>query len=316
MTTAIRTDGRSWIRQVTARDPVIAPLLPRLAELAVGDAPVLIAGEPGTGRELVARAIHNLSQRAPGPFVVVDCVDPSGELLEAELLGVDTGERPRKLGAFEQATDGTLFLAEVGELSATAQEDLLRLIQRRETMRLYATKPVTADVRCLASTTADLRPRVAAGLFRPDLHALLSDRVVRLAPLRERLDELPALTGALLAAARRIGGPSGCAPEALAALRAYSWPGNLHELRETIEDAALHASGAAIQVADLPARIRDAAGPGRSLHSLERAEIRRAMEQAGGKQREAARRLGISRWALGRRLRKYGLDVSRTSRAG
>ncbi len=307
MSRQARADAGSWIREVTARDPVVARFLPELQRMAATDAPALLVGEPGTGRELMARAIHNLSARASGPFVVVDCVDPSGQLLEAELLGVDTSERPRKLGAFEQAAGGTLYLAGVADLSAAVQEDLVRLIQRRETMRLYAHHVIRADVRCLASASGDLEARVHAGAFRVDLFALLSAHTLRLPPLRDRPDDVPALATAILAACRPDGGPSGFSPDAAAALRAYPWPGNVHELRTVVEDVAVRVRGTTVEVDDLPSGVRQRALPGASLRHLEEAEVRRAMAATGGNQLEAARQLGLTRWALARRLRKYGL---------
>ncbi|HZP40638.1 MAG TPA: sigma 54-interacting transcriptional regulator [Candidatus Binatia bacterium] len=304
----------SWLEDAIARDPVLGRLFPQLRRLAASEAPALITGEPGTGRELAARAIHNLSERASHPFVVLDCAAVSEPLIEAELVGVDGGARgaPRKIGVFEQAGHGTVFLAEVGELPPRGQEVLLRLLERHEIVRLNADAPVAAHARCLASTAVDLRSRIPAGLFREELHSRLAGEILPLPPLRERRDEISALVahfleqccGHLPAAAREV------SRDAEAMLRDYPWPGNLRELRETLEDAAMRARGQRIGPEHLPERVRrgEERGPLPSLRDVEMRHIQRVLEEARGNQRRASRILGISRWSLSRRLRKYGMQ--------
>jgi DNA-binding NtrC family response regulator len=304
----------SWLEDAIAHDPVLGRLFPQLRRLAASDAAILIAGEPGTGRELAARAIHNLSHRAAHPFVVLDCAAVSEPLIEAELAGVDggSGTAPQKLGVFEQAGEGTVLLAEVGELPPRAQEALLRLLDRHEIVRMGSSAPVPAHSRCIASTSADLRARIPAGLFRDELHSRLATEVLTLPALRDRRDEIPMLAqhflqqccGHLPQSAREL------TREAEAALRDYPWPGNLRELREAVEEAAMRARGQRIAAEHLPDRLRrtEERGPLPSLRDVEMRHIQRVLEEARGNQRRASRILGISRWSLSRRLRKYGMQ--------
>jgi two-component system response regulator AtoC len=305
----------TWLEDAIAHDLVLGRLFPQLRRLAASDAPVLISGETGTGRELAARAIHNLSHRAPHPFVVLDCAGASEPLIEAELVGVNGasgGGAPQKIGVFEQAGQGTVLLAEVGELPPRAQEALLRLLDRHEVVRMSSTVPVPAHARCIATTSADLRARIPAGLFRDELHGRLATEVLSLPPLRERRDEIVAVAqlfldqccGHLPQAAREM------SREAETVLRDYAWPGNLREVRETIEEAAMRARGQRIGVEHLPDRLRrtEERGPLPSLRDVEMRHIQRVLEEARGNQRRASRILGISRWSLSRRLRKYGMQ--------
>jgi two-component system response regulator HydG len=304
----------AWLDAAIAHDPVLSPLATQLRRLAAGDGPVLIWGEPGSGRELVARALHNLSGRAAHPFTVIDCASLSEPLIEAEVLGVGggLGAPPYKPGIFEQAGAGTVLLAEVGELPLRLQEALLHLLERHELVRVASDTPVATRARCLASTSIDLRPRIAAGLFRADLHARLAIELLVLPALRDCPDDVPVLARHFLAqcCAHLPAGPAHLTPEAEAVLRAYSWPGNVLELRETVEEAALRARGGGIGVEHLPERIRTqpSGGPLSSLRDLERRHIERVLHEARGNQRRAARILGISRWSLSRRLRKYGMQ--------
>src|SRR5947208_6265999 len=160
-----RHDVGTWLENTTSQDPILGRLFPQLRRLAASEAPVLLVGEPGSGRELAARAIHNLSERASHPFVVINCGDFSDTLIEAELLGIDGGNPPHKMGIFEQAGSGTVLLAEVGELPARLQGALIQLLERHELRRLNSSTPVQARARVIASTCVDLRPRVAAALF-------------------------------------------------------------------------------------------------------------------------------------------------------
>lgn len=312
------TEGRTlrhWLEDTIARDPLFGSLLPELRRLGASDAPALIVGERGSGRELAARAIHNLSRRAAEPFVVIDCSSLSEPLLEAELLGIDgstTSRASHKIGLFEQAGTGTALLAEVGELPPRAQEALLRLLDRHEIVRLNSETPVPIDARCIAATSVDLRGRVAAGLFREDLHARLAGERLTLPPLRERTEDIPVLARHFLEQCCSHLGTEAreLTPEAERQLGAYAWPGNLRELREVIEEAALRARGVRLGAEHLPERVRtDGAGaPLSSLRDVEMRHIERVLQEARGNQRRASRILGISRWSLSRRLRKYGMQ--------
>jgi DNA-binding NtrC family response regulator len=307
-----RSDARSWIEDAISRDPALDHLLPELRRLATNDVPVLIVGETGSGRELAARAIHNLSGRAAHPFVVLDCSGLSEPLIEAELLGVDGGPSdrpPHKPGLFEQAGAGSALLAEVGELPARLQEALLWLLEHHEVVRLNSETPVPASARCFTTTSYDLRTRVSAGLFREDLHARLSAEILTLPSLRERPDDLPTLARRYAAQLGR--GAHDFTPEAEACLQNHPWPGNLRELREVVEQAVIRARGERIGLEDLPERLRaePARGPLPSLRDVEMRHIERVLLEARGNQRRASRILGISRWSLSRRLRKYGMQA-------
>jgi DNA-binding NtrC family response regulator len=304
----------AWLEEAVTRDPILGPVLPQLRRLAATDAPAMITAETGMGAELVARAIHDLSERAAQPFVMIDCASLSAPLIEAELLGVDGSpneQPPHKLGIFEQAGGGTVLLAEIGELPPRLQEACMRLIERHEIVRLHSDDPVPANARILASTSMDLRPRIEAGLFRDDLNARLSGEKVAVQPLRERRDDIPAMAIRFLDQCCSQLGPRELAPEAESLLKTYPWPGNLRELRETIEDAAVRAPGGRIGREHLPERFGEEAEEGRPLASLRDVEMRhimRVLQEARGNQRRASRILGISRWSLSRRLRKYGLQ--------
>ena len=302
-----RHDVGTWLENTTSQDPILGRLFPQLRRLAASEAPVLLLGEPGSGRELAARAVHNLSERAAHPFVVIDCGDFSDPLIEAELLGID-GTPPHKMGIFEQAGAGTVLLAEVDELPARLQEVMVQLLERHELKRLNSTTPVPARARVIASTCVDLHTRISAGLFREDLYQRLSAATLELPPLRERADDIRALAGHFLE--RRPRAPRDLTPEAETVLRAYRWPENLHELREVVEEAAMRARGERIGVEDLPERVQAAqrSGPLPSLREVEIQHIERVLQEARGNQRRASRILGISRWSLSRRLRKYGLQ--------
>ena len=317
--TSTSPEGRradSWIEDAIARDPVLGRLLPQLRRLAASDGPVLISGEAGSGRELAARAIHNLSSRSAHPFVLVDCAGLTERLLEAEILGVaEPGTRNvQKPGIFQQAGNGTVLLAEVGELTARLQEAVLRVLDRHEVAPLDADASMPVRARVLATTSVDLRTRVPAGLFRDDLHTRLAGDVLALPALRERPDDIPVLArrileqccGHLPQAAREI------SPEALAVLRNSSWSGNQRELREVIEEAAVRARGERIGPEHLSERLRgevQRGGPLPSLRDVEMRHIERVLQEARGNQRRASRILGISRWSLSRRLRKYGMQA-------
>ena len=309
----VSSKPENWLEEAISSDPVLGRLFPQLRRLAAGDSPVLICGEPGSGRELAARAIHNLSHRAAHPFVVLDCADLSAPLIEAELVGMEgNGGTARKTGLFEQAREGTVLLTEVSELPSRGQEVLLRLLERHEIVRLNSSTPVPAHARCLANASVDLRARIPAGLFREELYTRLATEILTLPALRERRDDIPMLAQHFLSQccahlpeiAREL------SRDTEAALKEYSWPGNLRELREAIEEAAIRARGQRIEAQHLPERVRrtEERGPLPSLRDVEMRHIQRVLEEARGNQRRASRILGISRWSLSRRLRKYGMQ--------
>ncbi len=319
--------------QLVGNGPVMARLRDLVGRVAPTDATVLITGETGTGKELVARAVHAASPRAEGPFVAVNCAGFAETLLESELFGHErgafTGADRARQGVFEAAHRGTLFLDEAGEMPLALQAKLLRVLMGGEVLRVGSTVPRAVDVRIVVATNRDLEAEVRGGGFREDLYYRLAVFPLQVPPLRERREDVPALVQHLLERVARDLNvpPRPVAPEAMAKLLAYDFPGNVRELRNLLERASILARGERIEASDLPvpsgaeeaaafsgvAEGLAAAFPPRvdlrkTLDEVERALITRALEAAGGVQAEAARRLGVSRSALAYRLRRLDLE--------
>jgi sigma-54-specific transcriptional regulator len=313
-------------------DPRSAALLLRIRQLAPSQATVLVIGETGTGKEIVARHVHELSPRAGRPFVAVNCGAFSDSLVESELFGHErgafTGATSAKPGWFEAADGGTLFLDEIGDLPPLMQVKLLRVLQEREVVRLGSREAIPIDVRLVAATNVDLDQAVAAGRFREDLYYRLKVAVLSLPPLRERPgDVLPLARYFLELYRQRLGaGPGVLSPEAAARLMAHAWPGNIRELENVIHAAVLVGQGEAIAAGDLPlgAAIARAPSPdplralGESLLALfeqglpdlharvEEAVMRTAYHYCDRNQLQTARLLGISRNVVRARLMEIG----------
>jgi two-component system, NtrC family, response regulator HydG len=297
----------------------------QIRKVAPTDATVLVLGESGTGKELVARAVHDGSARREKPFVSISCAAIPEGLLESELFGHEkgafTGAIRRKLGRFELAHEGTLFLDEVGEIPPSIQVKLLRVLQERRFERVGGEETVEVDVRVVSATNRDLAAMVKAGRFREDLYYRLDVVPIALPPLRERPGDVEELAGHFLARmAPRIGrAVSAFAPEALDLLRRHRWPGNVRELENVVEQALVFVEGETVRPEDLPEGLRRvppaAALPvpmgDRSLtdilEDLERQLILTAYEKARGVKAETARLLGIKPSALYYKLEKYGI---------
>ena len=290
------------------------------ARVAPLDTGVLIFGESGTGKEYVVRMIHEHSSRAGQPLVSVNCAALTETLLESELFGhvrgAFTDAIRDKAGLFEVASSGTLFLDEVGEMSAGLQAKLLRALQEREIRRVGSETSIKANPRIVAATNRDLRSAVHAGTFRDDLFYRLAAFVIAVPPLRERREAIPALAQEFLqrAAARFSKDLQGIAPDAMRVLREYDWPGNVRELQHAIERAAILAAGPRITALELPPelRLQDGGVPadsGFDLEEHERALIEKALAQFGGNRRRAAEALNISTVTLWRRIKQYGVRV-------
>jgi two-component system, NtrC family, response regulator HydG len=310
---------------LVGRSEPMRRVLDQVRRVAPTDATVLVLGESGTGKELVARAVHAASGRGEKPFVSVSCAAIPEGLLESELFGHEkgafTGAVRRKLGRFELAHEGTLFLDEVGEIPPAIQVKLLRVLQERSFERVGGEETVSADVRLVSATNRDLARMVAEGRFREDLYYRLNVVPVRLPPLRERPGDVEELASHFLArVAPRIGRKvTGFAPEALALLRRHAWPGNVRELENVVEQALVFAEGDLVRPEDLPEGIRRAApspalpvpSGDRSLtdilEDLEEQLILAAYERAKGVKAETARLLGIKPSALYYKLEKYGI---------
>jgi two-component system response regulator AtoC len=288
---------------------------------------VLVQGESGTGKELVARALHALSPRAALPFVAVNCGAIPSELIESELFGHVRGAftdatRTRK-GLAEEADGGTLFLDEIGELPLPLQPKLLRFLEDEEVRPLGDVRARKVDVRVVAATGRDLRRAIAAGQFREDLFYRLDVVAVRIPPLRERPEDIPALAAHFLARHARLrpelGGMS-LSDDALEALRAHRWPGNVRELEHALERAVVLADGPVVREEDLPETVRaappaDGASrvPGtlsvkRETRALEEQLIRAALERTGGNRTKAAELLELSYRALLYKIKEYGIS--------
>jgi transcriptional regulator with GAF, ATPase, and Fis domain len=303
----------------------VTELLVQIERAAAADTAILIAGETGTGKGLVARAVHDASPRAAKPFMHVDCAAIAAGVFESELFGHErgafTGAIRQRHGFFELADGGTVFLDEIGELPLALQPKLLRVVETGEFHRVGAQAPTTVDVRIVAATHRDLAAMVAAGQFREDLYFRL--RVIELAvpPLRVRRSDLPALCDALLARigrrARRT--PRPISGDAMARITAYGWPGNVRELEHVLERASVLAEGEAIEVddlgiAELPLLPEEIVAPatadsshGEVMDEIERRRLVAALRASGGNQSQAARALGLPRTTFLNKLRRHGL---------
>jgi DNA-binding NtrC family response regulator len=289
-----------------------------ISRVAPTDTTVLIRGETGTGKELVAREIHRRSQRVDGPFIRTNCAALSEGVLESELFGHEagafTGASKARQGRFEQADGGTLFLDEIGDLSPNVQVKLLRVLQEREVERVGGSRPIAVDIRIVAATHQPLEERIAQGRFRQDLFFRLNVLPIHLPPLRERPEDIEPLARAFLARfAGELGKVLEPAPAMLEALEAYDWPGNVRELRNVLERAAVLApeQGQLLPddvVFDLPsAAPKPVAASGSVFQEIREEEahrIREALRSSNGSRARAARLLGMPRTTLNDRIRK------------
>lgn len=332
-------ENRRLTEAVTARfhfegilgvSPKFRRVIEKARQLARVDVTVLIEGESGTGKELVARAIHFNSARARRPFVVLNCAAIPEDLLESELFGYRkgafTGAVQDKKGKFEAAHTGTIFLDEIGELAPAAQAKLLRVLQEREIDVVGDTRPHPVDVRVIAATNRNLEELMREGRFRDDLYYRLAVAALRLPPLRERREDIPLLANQFLEqCSRRMNRSFQVSADALRALQEYSWPGNIRELQNVIEQAAVFAQGEIISAAALPANVRLRGGgllaklhlelPDEpiSLEEVERELLLAALVKHDWNQTRAARYLGISRNTLIYRMQKFGIKHEEAS---
>lgn len=309
----LRLDGQP---AMIAGSPAMQPVLEVIARVAPSSANVLITGENGSGKGVIARALHAASPRASRPLVTLNAGGISEGVFESELFGhvkgAFTDARSDRVGRFELADGGTLFLDEIANVPAGQQAKLLRVLETGEFERLGSSRTRKSDVRVLSASNADVHAEVAAGRFRQDLLFRLNTIEIRVPPLRERREDIPVLAEHFLRIhARRYNKPAAAFERAaLETLMNHPWPGNVRELDHTIERAVLLAGGAAIRPAELGLR-RDPDASQRledmSLEQVEGVLVQKAMARYGGNVSEAARALGLSRSALYRRLEKYGV---------
>jgi PAS domain S-box-containing protein len=294
----------------------IREIYDRIDLVATSDATVLITGENGTGKELVARAIHQQNVRRRGPFVVANCSAYSPSLLESELFGHEkgafTGAIRQKKGRIERAQDGTLFLDEIGDISLATQVLLLRFLQDHCFERVGGEETIEVDVRVLAATNRDLRREVEEGRFRDDLYYRLNVFSINLPPLRERKEDIPILSRHFLArfSAKEAKAIPRISADAMQALMEYQWPGNVRQLENALSYAVILCQGEEIAAGHLPPFLQESSGDpsGTSLGDMERRMILRALEESSWNKHEAARRLQVSRSTLYSKIRRYGLE--------
>ncbi|MEZ6188207.1 MAG: sigma-54 dependent transcriptional regulator [Planctomycetota bacterium] len=307
-------------RELLGTSAAMRALRERIRRAAAAPSTVLIQGESGTGKELVARALHAGSPHKDGPFVAINCAALPEQLVESELFGhvrgAFTGAHERREGKFRAAAGGTLLIDEIGDMPLELQAKLLRVLESRRVTPLGSDRELEVDARVLASTHRDLAQQVAAGAFREDLFYRLDVVRLEVPPLRERREDVPLLASLFLRqAAARAGRPAPeLTAEALARLEAFDWPGNVRQLKHTIEGMVVMAAGDVLDASDLPRALRDVtpdpltpAGP-QTLAELERAAILRALEDHAGNRTAAAEQLGISVRTLQRRLKDYGIN--------
>ena len=329
-----RLDSKFGLENIVGSSPAMERLFDIVRQAAPTQATVLIEGASGTGKELVAQAIHRLSARAAGPFVAVHCAALSSSLLESELFGHEkgafTGAVVQRKGRFEMAHGGTLFLDEISEIEPSVQVKLLRVLEERRFERVGGVDTVEVDIRIVAATNRDLRKYVEEGKFREDLFYRLDVVEIKMPPLKERGGDIALLCNRFMKEFAEVNARpvSRIAPEAAAILQAYSWPGNVRELRNTIEKMVVLARGDTLAVEDVPANIRDEArlngvsgvsaapapapaadfAPTESLAEVEKRKILAALDAAGGNRSKAAIALGISRRTLHRKLNEWKHD--------
>jgi two-component system response regulator HydG len=307
--------------QMVSESPAMLAVFRTIAQVAPTTATVLVVGESGTGKELVARAIHQRGPRAAAPFVAVNCAAIPENLLESELFGHEkgsfTGAIARKIGRFERANGGTLFLDEIGDMSLALQSKILRAIQEREVERVGSSEAIPVDVRLIAATNRDVPALITSGRFREDLYYRLAVVTIKLPRLVERGDDLLLLTTAFLREfGQRYGKTfTGISDRALVWLRRHEWLGNVRELRNVVERAALVAESDVLRSEHLPEEWRVGSEPERepatptlaSLQAVEAQHIARVLAHTHGQISQAARILGVHRNTLARKIREYGL---------
>ena len=327
-----RLNDRFSLDSIVGDSPLIKDVIERVKKVAQSKATILIEGESGTGKELVAQAIHQLSPRARGPFIAVHCAALSESLLESELFGHErgsfTGATERRIGRFESADGGTLFLDEIGEISGAIQVKLLRFLETKAIDRVGGSKTIELDVRLVTATNRGLEQLVREGKFREDLYFRLDVVRFLMPPLRDRSEDIPALLAHFIKSFSTENGvpPLEIEPGAMRTLQAYSWPGNIRELRNFCENAVVMRKGGRLTEFDLDPRFRGAAASGTasgpsdgqgagsvstlSVEQNEKRILREALIKSRGNRTKAAQLMGISRRTLHRKLAQWPeLDV-------
>ena len=327
--------------RIVGRSAAMQEVFKAIGRVTAQDVNVLITGESGTGKELVARAVYQHSKRAHKPFLAINCAAIPEGLLQSELFGHEqgsfTGADRRRIGKFEQADGGTIFLDEVGDMAPATQAKILRLLQQQQFQRVGSGETLTVDVRVIAATNRDLDAMVAAGTFRGDLLYRLNGFTIHLPPLRDRRDDLPALVEHFLKTTNRTLGRKvrGLTPEAMRLIEAHGWPGNVRELQSTIRFSVVQAAGDLITPTCLPRSVRGgeaAAAPvpldvaalvqekllrgeddiyRKVTQAVDRVVLEAVLRHAGGNQVAASQLLGVSRTTLRAKMQALGLVVEK-----
>jgi two-component system, NtrC family, response regulator AtoC len=327
-----QVEQRFGLESLIGESPAMHRILDTIRQVAPTRATVLILGESGTGKELIARAIHNLSNRNKTRFVAFNCSAFSPQLVESELFGHEkgafTGASERRTGRIEQAAGGTLFLDEIGEIDGNVQVKLLRALDPGVFERVGGNQTIKTDIRLIAATNRDLMRLVSEKKFREDLYYRLNVVQIRVPPLRERKEDIPLLANAFLKEISQRDNKTfrPLSSEAMDALLRYDWPGNIRELKGAIDSGVTLATGPQVTLTDLPLTVSEArfsvsaglddAGGQMNLHNNELRLILRALEETHGNRTEAAKKLGISRRTLHRRLKELNLATSENEQQG
>ena len=327
-----QVDQRFGLENLIGESPAMHRILDTIRQVAPTRATVLVLGESGTGKELIARAIHNLSNRNKTRFIAFNCSAFSPQLVESELFGHEkgafTGASERRIGRIEQAAGGTLFLDEIGEIDGNVQVKLLRALDPGVFERVGGNQTIKTDIRLIAATNRDLVRLVSEKKFREDLYYRLNVVQIRVPPLRERKEDIPLLANAFLKEISQRDNKTfrPLSPEAMEALLRYDWPGNIRELKGAIDSGVTLAVGPQVTLQDLPLTISEARFSGSAgidenagqmnIHNNEMRLILRALEETRGNRTEAAKKLGISRRTLHRRLKELNLTTNEDEQPG
>jgi PAS domain S-box-containing protein len=314
-------DGEDRFYGMIGQSASMRQLFGLIENAAVSDAPVIIYGESGTGKELMAQAIHEAGLRSGKPYIKVNCAALNASLLETELFGhvkgAFTGALQSRMGRFEAASGGDIFLDEIGDLPLATQIKLLRVLEEKVIERVGDHRPIEVDVRIISATNRDLPGLIARGDFREDFYYRINAIPMRVPPLRERAEDIPLLARSFFSRLKLKSGKNirGISNEALEVLMKYKWPGNVRELKSAFEYAFVSCQGDTIAPAHLPMTILEThtAKPpsikeGTSLNEIKKQRLVRALEASGGNQSEAARILGISRTSVWNQIKRFGLS--------
>ncbi len=314
-------ENRKSFEHIIGKSPAMLKVFEVLKRVAPTKASVLITGESGVGKELIANALHNLSPRKPNPFIKVHCAALAETILESELFGHEkgsfTGAVARKRGRFELANSGTIFLDEIGEINQQVQIKILRVLQEKKFERVGGEETLEVDVRVVTATNRDLEKEIAEGRFREDLYYRLNVVRIHVPPLRERKDDLPLMIAAFIKEFAEENGKTieGIDSKARSVLYAYDWPGNVRQLRNCLESAVVMTSGTVITLDDLPPSIRAGTDSssiripvGVTMAEAEKEVILQTLSAQNGNKSKTAEVLGIGRKTLHRKLDEYGMD--------